>query len=201
LQSEIEFDNDYDNTRYLDGTEEKRASVYCTDLWFQEAMAWMTQQKQMGKPFFTYLALNVAHLPFWPPKKYENLYKEKARQPLAQYYGMIAGLDDSIGQMDEWLKKSGLFRDTIVVFMSDNGSAFAGGAFFVDTGQPVYNAGLRDGKSSNYEGGHRTVCYMRYPGGGFDVDRNIDTPTQIQDVLPLCWNFAKCLPGRPLSMA
>ena len=37
LQSEIEFDNDYVNPRYLDGTEQKQASVYCTDLWFQDA--------------------------------------------------------------------------------------------------------------------------------------------------------------------
>jgi arylsulfatase len=196
LQSEIEFDNDYVNTRYLDGTEEKRASVYCTDLWFQEAMAWMTKQKQKGKPFFTYMALNVAHLPFWPPPKYENLYQGKVSETLAQYYGMIAGLDDNIGQMDEWLKKSGLNRDTIVVFMSDNGSAFAGGAFFVNTGQPVYNAGLRDGKASNYEGGHRTVCYMRYSGGGFDADRNIDTPTQIQDVLPTLLELCEVSPGK-----
>jgi hypothetical protein len=159
-------------------------------------MAWMTQQKQKGKPFFTYMALNVAHLPFWPPKKYANLYKEKAGETLAQYYGMIAGLDDNIGQMDEWLKKSGMYHDTIVVFMSDNGSAFAGGAFFVDTAKPAYNAGLRDGKASNYEGGHRTVCYLRYPGGGFDADRNIDTPTQIQDVLPTLLDLCDVSPGK-----
>jgi arylsulfatase len=196
LQSEIEFDNDYVNTRYLDGMEEKRASVYCTDLWRQEAMAWMMQQKQKGKPFFAYLGLNVAHLPFWPPQKYENLYKEKAGPPLAQYYGMIASLDDNIGQLDEWLKKSGLHRDTIVVFMSDNGSAFAEGDFFVDAGQPVYNAGLRGGKASNYEGGHRTTCYLRYPGSGFDADRNIDTPTQIQDVLPTLLELCDVSPAK-----
>jgi arylsulfatase A-like enzyme len=140
--------------------------------------------------------MNVAHLPFWPPPKYENLYKEKAGKPLAEYYATIAGLDYNIGQMDEWLKKSGLHRDTIVVFMSDNGSAFAEGDFFVDAGQPVYNAGLRGDKASNYDGGHRTTCYLRYPGGGFDVDRNIDTPTQIQDVLPTLLQLCEVSPGK-----
>jgi arylsulfatase A-like enzyme len=195
LQSEIEFDNDYMNTRYLDGTEEKRASVYCTDLWFQEAMAWMTQQKQKGKPFFTYMGVNVAHMPLWPPEKYADMYKGKASAMLAPYYAMIASLDDNIGRLDEWLKKSGLYRDTIVVFMSDNGSAFAG-LLGANVAQQNYNAGLREGKASNYDGGHRTVCFLRYPEGEFETDRNIATPTQIQDVLPTLLELCALSPGK-----
>ncbi len=193
LQSEIEFDNDYVNPRYLDGVETKQASVYCTDLWFQEAIAWMTQQKEKGKPFFTYLPTNAAHMPHWPPDKYADMYKDKAGPRIAPYYAMMANLDDNIGQLDEWLKKSGLFRDTIVVFMTDNGSSFAMQQSFgagqrgmgaAPQGAGFYNAGLREGKSSYYDGGHRVACFLRYPEGGFEAGLGVATPTQIQDILP-----------------
>jgi arylsulfatase A-like enzyme len=83
LQSEIEFDNDYVNPRYLDGTETKRASAYCTDFWFQEAMTWMTQQKDKGKPFFAYIPTNAAHMPLWPPEKYADNIKTSSLRELA----------------------------------------------------------------------------------------------------------------------
>jgi arylsulfatase A-like enzyme len=173
LQSEIEFDNDYVNTRYLDGTEQKQATVYCTDLWFQEAISWMSRQKE--KPFFVYLPTNVPHMPLWPPEKYADMYKDKVNGDTAAFFAMIANLDDNIGRLDEWLKKSGLFNDTIVVFLTDNGGT---------AGRLVYNAGLRDFKSSNYEGGHRAACFIRWPNGGFDAGLEISTPTQVQDLLP-----------------
>jgi arylsulfatase len=195
LQSEIEFDNDYVNPRYLDGTETKQASVYCTDLWFQEAIAWMTQQKEKGKPFFVYLPTNAAHMPLWPPEKYADMYKDKVNPTMAAYYAMMANLDDNIGQMDEWLKKSGIYRDTIVVFMTDNGSAFAmqGGP---NAGQQFYSAGLREGKASNYDGGHRTVCFFRYPEVKFEAGLEAATPTQIQDILPTLLELCEVSPPK-----
>jgi arylsulfatase A-like enzyme len=213
LQSEIEFDNDYVNPRYLDGTETKRASAYCTDFWFQEAMTWMTQQNVKGKPFLAYMPTNAAHMPLWPPEKYADMYKE-AGQTMAPYYAMMANLDDNIGRMDEWLKKSGLYRDTIVVFMTDNGNAFVrqsggagagrggfgagqrGGPAGPNAAPQVYNAGLRDGKASNYDGGHRVACFIRYPEGGFEAGLQVSTPTEVQDILPTLLAICKVSPGK-----
>jgi arylsulfatase A-like enzyme len=203
LQSEIEFDNDYVNPRYLDGAETKRASSYCTDFWFQEAIAWMTQQKKKGKQFFAYLPTNAAHMPLWAPEKYADKYKE-AGQQMAPYYAMMANLDDNMGALDEWLKESGLYRDTIVVFMTDNGSAFAmqraglgaGRRGGPAAGAQAYNAGLREGKSSNYDGGHRVACFFRYPEGGFEAALQVGTPTQIQDILPTLLDLCRLSPGK-----
>jgi arylsulfatase A-like enzyme len=175
LQSEIEFDNDYDCPSYLDGTEQKKASVYCTDLWFQEAVAWMGEQSGGGKPFFVYLATNVPHMPLWPPEKYANLYKDKVSPDETAFFAMIANLDDNIGSLDQWLKKNGLYDDTIVVFLTDNGGT---------AGRQVFNSGLRDFKSSNYEGGHRAACFIRWPNGGFEAALDVSTPAQVQDLLP-----------------
>ncbi|MBN1568092.1 MAG: arylsulfatase [Acidobacteria bacterium] len=175
LQSEIEFDNDYDNPRYLDGTEQKRASVYCTDLWFNEAISWMSQQKGKDKPFFVYLPTNVPHMPLWPPEQYASLYRDKVGPGAADFFAMIANLDDNVGRLNEWLKKNGLFEDTIVALVTDNGGTM---------GREAYNAGLREFKASNYEGGHRCACFLRWPNGGFDAGLAAATPTQVQDLLP-----------------
>lgn len=175
LQSEIEFDNDYVNPRYLDGLEQKEASVYCTDLWFQEAIAWMTQQQKRRQPFFTYLPTNAPHMPLWPPENGTDIYKDKTDPATADYFAMIANLDDNIGKLDDWLKKSGMDKDTIVVFLSDNGGA---------AGLKVHSAGLREFKASTYEGGHRVPCFLRYPAGGFQAGLDVSTPTQVQDILP-----------------
>jgi arylsulfatase len=185
LQSEIEFDNDYVNTRYLDDLQQKQASGYCTDFWFQEAIAWMGQQKT--KPFFVYLPTNVPHMPLWAPEQYAGLYKDKVGPDAADFFAMIANLDDNIGRLDEWLKKSGLFNDTIVVLITDNGGT---------AGRQVYNSGLRDMKASNYEGGHRCACFMRWPGGSFSGGHTVATPTQVQDVLPTLLELCSLSAGK-----
>jgi arylsulfatase A-like enzyme len=175
LQSEDEFDNDYVNPRYLDGTTEKRASAYCTDLWFNEAIDWMGQQQRQGKPFFAYIPTNAPHLPMWPPQEYVARYQGRVEPNVAAFFAMIANIDDNVGRLDQWLKDHGIFDDTVVVFLTDNGGT---------VGRTVFNAGLRDFKSSHYEGGHHVPCLLRYPAAGFEAGMEVRTPTQVQDVLP-----------------
>jgi len=175
LQSEIEFDNDYVNPRYLDDLTEKRATKYCTDLWFDEAMSWMQTQAIAKRPFFTYIATNTPHMPLWSPESHAHLYEGKADANVAAFFAMIANLDDNIGRLDRWLKENQLFEDTIVVFLTDNGGT---------VGRSVFNAGMRGYKSSHYEGGHRVPCFLRWPGGAIESDLEISTPTQVQDILP-----------------
>jgi arylsulfatase A-like enzyme len=175
LQSEDEFDNDYDRPRYLDGTVEKQADAYCTDFWFREATAWMGEQHRAGKPFFTYLATNAPHLPMWPPEPYVGRWRDKVDANVDAFFAMIANIDDNVGRLDDWLHANGLFDDTIVVFLGDNGGT---------VGRSVYNAGMRDFKSSHYEGGHRAFCFLRHPASGFTAGRQVTTPTQVQDLLP-----------------
>jgi arylsulfatase A-like enzyme len=175
LQSEDEFDNDYVNPRYLDGTVEKHGQMYCTDLWFSEATGWMNQQRRQGKPFFAYIPTNAPHLPMWPPEEYVARYRDKAEPNVAAFFAMISNIDDNVGRLDQWLKDNGIFDDTVVVFLGDNGGT---------VGRSVYNAGFRDFKSSHYEGGHRAFCFLRHPGSGFASGQKITTPTQVQDMLP-----------------
>ena len=88
---------------------------------------------------------------------------------------MIANLDENLGKLDAFLRESGLYEDTIVIFMTDNGAT---GGF------KIHNSGMRGRKTQIYDGGHRVPCFIRWPKGNLRGPADVDTPAQIQDVLP-----------------
>ena len=96
----------------------------------------------------------------------------------AGFFGMIAHIDRRFGDLERFLADEGLRDDTIVIFMTDNGGT---------AGVATYNAGLRAGKTTYYDGGHRVPCWIRWPDGKLGEPRDINTPTQNTDLLPtLC---------------
>src|SRR5436190_1585804 len=121
-QSPDHWGNDYfDDTFMRNGVSEKQEG-YCTDVWFREATKFIEKHKE--KPFFCYVATNAPHGPYNVDEKYAKPYLDKGvPQPVANFYGMIANIDENIGKLlgklDEWK----LTEDTIVIFMTDNGSA------------------------------------------------------------------------------
>jgi arylsulfatase len=176
LLSEIEYDNDYYETRYLDSLETKFSGEYCTNLWFNQATEWMDEMADRKQPFFTYLALNAPHGPFLSPALDFNFYRDQvADSTTASFLGMIRNIDRNMERLDDWLVRSGLKDNTLVVFMTDNGGT---------GGVELYNAGMRDKKGSNYEGGHRAACFMRWKNGHFGNPRTVSYASQIQDLLP-----------------
>jgi hypothetical protein len=76
------------------------------------------------------------------------------------------------------LKALGLEKDTILIFMTDNGTA---AGFRKGVG---FNAGMRGTKGSEYDGGHRVPCFIRWPGGGLEEGRDVDRLTAHIDMLP-----------------
>ncbi|VGO22691.1 arylsulfatase [Pontiella sulfatireligans] len=152
---------------------------YCTDIFFKAAMDWMARSQQQGKPFFVYLPTNVPHSPNQSLKKYSDPYKGqyKGKKIPHTYYGMIANLDDNIGRLDTFLKEKGLLENTIIMYLSDNGTQ-SGEA------SKIYNAGMRDKKASTYEGGHRAPLFVRWFNGNLAHGKDISELTQVQDILP-----------------
>ena len=173
MSSAPEFDNDYFNGRYHDNGIEKRFEGYCTDFWFGEAMAWMKQQSAAREPFFCYLPTNTPHGPNWVAPKYSDPYR-RDKLP-AEFFGMIANLDENLGKLDQFLTQSGLRDNTIVIFMTDNGGT---------QGVNVYNAAMRGRKTQLYDGGHRVPCFLRWPKGNLRPAGDIDFSAQMQDLLP-----------------
>ena len=176
LLSEIEYDNDYYETRYLDSLEIKFSGEYCTNLWFNKAMEWMGEMDNKKQPFFTYLALNTPHGPFYSQAQDYNFYHDQVRDSTtASFLGMIRNIDRNMARLDDWLEKKGLKNNTLVVFMNDNGGT---------RGVELYNAGMRGKKGSNYDGGHRAACFIRWPDGNLASPLTVSSASQIQDLLP-----------------
>jgi len=167
-----EFGTPLFDGRYFHNGSEKKSVGHCTDHWFDRATAWMGERRDRKEPFFCYLPTNAPHAPFVDKPEFAKPYEGKGP---AAFFGMIAHLDQRFGQLERFLTESGLRENTIVVFMTDNGGT---------AGVKTFNAGLRGGKTTNYEGGHRVPCWVRRPAGNLGKARDIDVPTQNTDLLP-----------------
>lgn len=175
LHSTPEFDWPLIDGRYFHNGVEKRYTGHCTDFWFDSAMAWMKDCRRRNEPFLCYLPTNAPHAPHIELDEYVKPYQ--GRGP-AGFFGMIAHVDKRFGDLQRFLTDEQLRDDTIVIFMTDNGGT---------AGVSTFNAGLRAGKTTYYDGGHRVPCWIRWPNGKLGEPRNIETATQNTDLLPtLC---------------
>ena len=175
LNSTPEFDFPLIDGRYFHNGTAKKFKGHCTDLWFDSATAWMRGRKAKGEPFLCYIPTNAPHAPHIELEEYVKPYQGKGP---AGFFGMIAHLDKRFGDLDKFLTDEKLKDNTIVIFMTDNGGT---------SGVATHNAGLRAGKTTYYDGGHRVPCWIRWPNGDLGKARDIATPTQNTDLLPtLC---------------
>ncbi len=146
--------NTYFSPAILHNGKFEKTAGYCTDVFFGQATRWIDSVK--GKrPFFAYIPTNAAHMPLQVPKEYEQRYAGKVPAQAAKFFGMIANIDDNVGHLLAKLKQWGIERDTLVIFMTDNGGT---------AGLRVWNAGLRGGKGTPWQGGTRAASFWRWPG-------------------------------------
>ncbi|MBM3831646.1 MAG: arylsulfatase, partial [Verrucomicrobia bacterium] len=129
---------------------------YCTDVFYSQATQWMDSQRKAGKPFFCYIPSNAPHGPYIARPQDKALYDGKApNDQIASFLGMVHNIDQNIGtvlaKLDEW----GIAKDTLVIFMNDNGGT---------AGVPVWNAGMRGSKGTTWIGGTRASSFWRWPG-------------------------------------
>ncbi len=165
--------NDYfDDTFMRNGKWEKHEG-FCTDVWFSQAMKFIEQNK--NRPFFCYIPTNAPHLPFVAPKKYLDRYRNEKDQSIRAFYAMITNIDDNIRRLRQKLVELDIEKDTILIFITDNGSVIGG---------RKYSAGMRAQKGSEWDGGHRVPFFIRWPNGGLAGGRKVDRITAGTDVLP-----------------
>jgi arylsulfatase A-like enzyme len=164
--------NDYFDDTYFHNGKPQKYTGYCTDVFFDNAMEFIEANKT--RTFFVYLATNAPHSPFNVSEKYSKPFEDKGEPTdRARFYGMITNIDENIGRLMQHLKRLGLEENTIVIFMTDNGSS---------TGD--FNAGMRGKKGAVYDGGHRVPFFIRWPVGELAGGRDISTLTAHIDVLP-----------------
>jgi arylsulfatase A-like enzyme len=156
--------NTYFDPAILHNGKFEKTKGYCTDVFFDQAMRWIDSVKGK-KPFFCYVPTNAPHAPLHVRPEDEKRYADRVKNPnTAKFFGMIANIDDNVGRLLDKLKEWGLQRDTLVIFMNDNGGT---------AGVSVYNAGMRGQKVTPWLGGTRAASFWRWPGTlkPGDVDR------------------------------
>ena len=176
--------NDYFDDTYCHNGTWRKYKGYCTDVWFDGAMRFIEDSARKVKPFFCYVPTNAPHGPYNVAARYSSLYAGK-KVPNANFYGMITNIDENMGRLDKRLRELGLVENTILIFMTDNGTSAGVGK----KGTGGFNAGMRGKKGSFYEGGHRVPCFIRWPGGGLTGPRDVEALTCCQDLLPTLMNL------------
>jgi arylsulfatase A-like enzyme len=174
----------FDPTLFRNGKPEKFKG-FCTDIFFSEAMKWIdtlqTRNQEQGtrQPFFLYLPLNAMHSPFTVADRYWKRFVGEHPEARAKFYGMIESFDENLGRLFAALKRLDVDRNTIVIFMGDNGTAMGTDS----SGRSGFNAGMRGKKGSVHEGGHRVACFVRWPAG-LKAGVEITQLTSVHDWLP-----------------
>lgn len=113
------------------------------------------------RPFFVWYAPFMPHTPHTPPQRLLEKYKAKGVQErIAKYYAMCEWFDETCGELIRHLDKSGISRNTLVLYVCDNG--------WIQTEQGGYAA---RSKRSPYEHGIRTPIMFRWPGTILPADR------------------------------
>ncbi len=168
----------FDDYLYHNG-ELKQYPGYATDVWFDLATAFIQRCQKQNAPFFLYLPLNAPHGPLLVPDRYREAYRHLDKET-ATFFGMIATVDERLDQFVRMLEAEGLRQNTLLVFLTDNGTA---------NGEKIHNAGRRGKKGSLYEGGHRVPCWISWPSGRLRPPGNVEALTQCQDLLPTLIDF------------
>ena len=193
-----DFTNYYKGNRsYFDpilwhNNEQKKYEGYCSDIFTDEAIKFIEENK--SNQFFCYLSFNAPHTPLQVSDKYYDLYKnvdpsvisesekismtEKNVLDAKRIYGMVTNIDDNVGKLVSKLKELNIDKNTILIFMTDNGPQ-----------QFRYVSNLRGLKSSVYNGGIKVPFYLSYPkihDAGLDIDNFSAHIDVLPSLLDLC---------------
>lgn len=116
---------------------------------FERAVKFIGEHQ--SDPFFIYLPSPQPHVPLFVSEKYQG------KTPRGLYGDVISEIDWGMGQILAALQEHDIDNRTCVIFSSDNGP-------WLSYGDHAGSAGpLREGKGTNFEGGFRVPCVMRWP--------------------------------------
>ena len=118
---------------------------YLTDAFAAEALSFIDRNR--ANPFFLYFAPNAIHTPLHALQRYVDRVASIANEKHRLLAAMTVALDDAVGAILARLRQHGLDRNTLIVFLSDNGCPVLTGA--------GSNAPLNGEKVTYYEGGIR----------------------------------------------
>jgi len=133
-------------------------SEYLTDAFGREAEAFIERHK--GEPWFLYLAFNAVHTPMQADDPRLAKFAGIKNPTRRTYAAMMSAMDDSVGRVRKKLTDAGLEKNTLVMFVSDNGGPTMPGV----TVNGSINTPLRGSKRTTLEGGVRVPYVVAWPG-------------------------------------
>lgn len=155
---------------------DKTGISYLTDDITDRAVEFLQEARQDKKPFFMFVSYNAPHWPLQAKPEDLDQFKNIGDRDRRIYCAMVYAMDKGIGRILDALKKNGLEKDTIVVFLSDNGGA---------PEAPSCNAPFRGAKRQHFEGGVRVPFIIRYPADRRLVPGSVcKQPVSTVDLLP-----------------
>ncbi|MFZ9837300.1 MAG: sulfatase-like hydrolase/transferase [Opitutaceae bacterium] len=174
---------------------------YVTELVTDAAIAFIdeTRRRRPGAPFFGYVAYSAPHSPYQLDTSLAHqptgdaLITKYLRRGLAlqqaRIYAMIERVDANVGRLLEHLDRTGLARDTVVLFQSDNGGV-----------SRHWTGNFRGFKAQVYEGGVRSPLFVRWPGR-FPAGGVVRAQAAHVDLLPTFCELAGVAPptDRPID--
>lgn len=134
--------------------QENHDEGYSTHLIARES-ARLIRERDKSKPLFLYVPFNAVHSPHQVPDSYLAPYGN-LKGNRQKYAGMLAAMDEAVGQIASAIDEAGMRKDTLLIFSSDNGGP--------NPGQVTDNGPLRAGKATLYEGGTRVVAFATWDG-------------------------------------
>ncbi|MEZ4903478.1 MAG: sulfatase-like hydrolase/transferase [Spirosomataceae bacterium] len=164
VSGNIDYNAHIDQEGYLDwwkGTNIDNEEGYSTDLITKKGVRFIQENnpQKKGKPFFLYLTHEAPHSPY--QRRMSKVLRENGvgtTEPIMKdsirsiYKEMVEVMDEGIGKVIDALKETGQYKNTIVIFLSDNGANTNGS-----------NGDLRGYKGDVYEGGSRVPAIISYP--------------------------------------
>ena len=145
------------------------------------------------RPFLVYYPMILTHCPFDPtPDSYDwdptrlgsKSYKGDQNDPQRHFVDMVAFADKMVGQIVTQLKKSGIRKNTLILFTGDNG-----------TDSPIITSWkgteIKGGKGSMTDTGTRVPLIAHWPQGIKKTGRVVEDLVEFSDIMPTLCEVAK----------
>lgn len=168
-------------------------SGYTTEVFNDEGVNFIKRNKQ--KPFFLYMSYNSVHGPWEAqPKDLERSahIKKKWRRI---YSAMLISMDDGVGRIVQTLKDEGIYDDTIIIFMSDNGAPNKLNEATRENDYLASNGPLKGRKGDTYEGGIRVPCIITWPKE-IKEQSTYKYPVSGLDIVPTLLHVSQAAPAK-----
>ena len=169
-------------------TEYYGTGVHLSEALTREALKTLDYPIAHKQPFYLYFAHYATHTPIQRDPRFIQKYLDAGMdEGQARYASMVEGVDKSLGDVMDFLEEKGLDKNTIIIFMTDNGgnaeNTAKGGVRF------MHNLPLRNGKGSCYEGGIRVPLAFKW-SGKIAPSTRVNTPVVCEDMLPTLLEMA-----------